>query len=180
MGCSGINSKIEKLKEYQKLLVKDIGEYESDVLEKDAKIEGLNSQITREENEIRANKHTYTQQQKIDKAKKLIPLLNEKFRLDWVTNYTRKFTGTLRDNLNLIEKKIQQMKFHRNIKKANEIIDDIGEYDTQEEIKINLNTMMRETENTKREIELMDTGRKAINKEMGIPDMDAHLKELFN
>ena len=180
MGCSGINSKIEKLKEYQKLLEDDIRDYELYLQNKDAKIEELNSQIAREENEIRANKHTYTQQQKIDKAKKLIPLLNEKFRLDWVTNYTRKFTGTLRDNLNLIEKKIQQMKFHRNIKKANEIIDDIGEYDTQEEIKINLNTMMRETENTKREIELMDTGRKAINKEMGMPDMDTYLKNLFS
>ena len=109
-----------------------------------------------------------------------MPLLYEKFRIEWIINYKEKFTGVLNDNSKLIEKKIQQLKFHRTIKKANEIIEDIGEYDTQEEIKINLNSMMRETANTKKEIELMDSGSKVINKGKEMPDMDTYLKNLFN
>ena len=150
------------------------------ILRKKKKIDELNNQIIREEKEIRANKHLDTQQQKIDKAKQLMPLLYEKFRIEWIINYTEKFTGVLNDNSKLIEKKIQQLKFHRNIKKANEIIEDIGEYDTQEEIKINLNSMMRETANTKKEIELMDSGSIVINKGKEMPDMDTYLKNLFN
>ena len=180
MGCGGLNSKIGKLEEFKKLLEKDIQDYEMYLKIKDSKISELNSQITTEENEIRANKHYYTKQQKIDKAKQLMPLLFEKYRIEWLANYTRKFTDTLKFNSELIEKKIQQMKFHRNIKKANEIASEFGKYDTEEEIKINLNTMINEAESTKREIELMDTGKKAITKEMGMPDIDTHLKELFS
>ena len=178
MGCTAI-SKIKKLEEYKKLLEKDIENYESYIKLKDSKIEELKSQLTQEENEIRANKHSYTQQQKIDKAKKIMPILIEKFRMEWLVNYTRKFTETLKLNLEMVEKKIQQMKLHRNIKKANEIAKEFDD-DTEEEIKININMMMNETEKTKKEIELMNAGNKAINKEMGMPDMDSYLKNLFN
>ena len=107
-------------------------------------------------------------------------MLIEKFRMEWLANYTRKFTEILKHNLEMVEKKIQQMKFHRSLKRANEIAKDSDGIDTDEEIKINLNLMMNETEKTKKEIELMNAGNKAINKEMGMPDMDSYLKNLFN
>ena len=178
MGCSAIG-KTGKLEEYKKQLEGDIRDYEIYLQEKDSKIEQLNSQLANEEKEIRANKHSYTQQQKIDKAKKLMPILIEKFRIEWLANYTRKFTQTLKLNLEMVEKKIQQMKLHRNIKKANEIAKEFDD-DTEEEIKININMMMNETEKTKKEIELLSAGNKAINKEMGMPDIDSYLKNLFS
>ena len=179
MGCSAIG-KIGKLEEYKKQLEGDIRDYEIYLQEKDSKIEQLNSQLANEEKEIRANKHSYTQQQKIDKAKKLMPILIEKFRIESLANYTRKFTQTLKLNLEMIEKKIQQMKFHRNLKKANEIAKEFDDVDTEEEIKINLNSMMNENAKTKKEIELMNSGIIAINKDKGMPDIDSYLKNLFN
>ena len=179
MGCSAL-SKIGKLEEYKKLLEQDIKDYEIYLKEKDSKIEALNSQLANEEKEIRANKHSYTKQQKIDKAKKLMPILIEKFRIEWLANYTRKFTETLKNNLETIEKKIQQMKLNRNLKRANEIIKEFDDVDTGEEIKINLNLMMNENQKTKKEIELMDSGNNAINKEKGMADIDSYLKNLLN
>ena len=72
------------------------------------------------------------------------------------------------------------MKLHRNLKKANEIMKDIDDDDPGEEIKINLNLMMNEIQKTKQEIESIDSGNNAINKEKGMIDIDSYLKNLLN
>ena len=72
------------------------------------------------------------------------------------------------------------MKLHRNLKKANEIMEEFNEVDTGEEIKINLNLMMNETQKTKQEIESIESGNNAIIKEKGMVDIDSYLKNLLN
>ena len=145
----------------------------------DKEIQELNEKIKIGENDLRQNQYSYTDLEKQNKAKKLLELQKDRQRAQQNRDSLAAYNETLKNNENTIKAKIEEIRNYEQINKGNEVIGELGEINTADAIQKNIENIMKEQENQKKNMQILKIGDGAINAELGIKNEDDYLKSLL-
>ena len=148
--------KIEKLEE-------KISDYDSQIKEKDA--------------EIMQYQYSLNEDEKLLKAKKVIILRNDRDREQRQLNSLYAFNETLKNNLDLVKNKIEELEMYINAKKANKIMKQLGILDTNQTFIENAEIILAGRDKTGQIIKGLTNGNSCLNE--GIQSPDDYLKSLL-
>ena len=148
--------KIEKLEE-------KISDYDSQIKEKDA--------------EIMQYQYSLNEDEKLLKAKKVIILRNDRDREQRQLNSLYAFNETLKNNLDLVKNKIEELEMYINAKKANKIMKQLGILDTNQTFIENAEIILAGRDKTGEIIKGLTNANSCLNE--GIQSPDDYLKSLL-
>ena len=148
--------KIEKLEE-------KISDYDSQIKEKDA--------------EIMQYQYSLNEDEKLLKAKKVIILRNDRDREQRQLNSLYAFNETLKNNLDLVKNKIEELEMYINAKKANKIMKQLGILDTNQTFIENAEIILEGRDKTGEIIKGLTNANSCLNE--GIQSPDDYLKSLL-
>ena len=187
MGCSGIkvkeekdyNEDINKLNALHKRIESTITENEStiDICEKD--IATKDNEIKQGENDLRQNQYSYSDLEKKAKAKNLFELRQERQRVQKKLNLLKANNDNLQNNLTMVESKIEEIRNFIINRKTDNIIKEIGNIDTGEVLRKNIENIL---EQQKRDIEIIEASKK-LNKillgDMEFNSLDDYMEHIL-
>ena len=175
----GISSPIEdQLKNLRRVRNKLLttGEFKKIELEKsEGEITKLSNQITQEQDEIKQFSHSFSKDELEIRAKKLIALENDKDREKQKYDRLNKYNELLKNNLNSVESKINELEFHKDIEDTNGVLNNL--IDTSKVISDNAVKIMLTNENDEGIIGQLTAANGAITGNKKTPD--DILKELL-
>ena len=145
----------------------------------DKEIQEFNEKIKIGENDLRQNQYSYTDLEKQNKAKKLLELQKDRQRAQQNRDSLAAYNETLKNNENTIKAKIEEIRNYEQIDKGNQVIGELGEINTADAIQKNIENIMKEQENQKKNMQILKIGDGAINAELGIKNEDDYLKSLL-
>ena len=76
------------------------------------------------------------------------------------------FNQILKDNLNNVEIKSMKLKNKENLERINTLINDVRDVSTKDDLEKNINILLNENENNNEEIQILDSGNRALNPEI--------------
>ena len=148
--------KIEKLEE-------KISDYDSQIKEKDA--------------EIMQYQYSLNEDEKLLKAKKVIILRNDRDREQRQLNSLYAFNETLKNNLDSLKNKIEELEMYINAKKANKIMKQLGILDINQTFIENAEIILAGRDKTGEIIKGLTNANSCLNE--GIQSPDDYLKSLL-
>ena len=148
--------KIEKLEE-------KISDYDSQIKEKDA--------------EIMQYQYSLNEDEKLLKAKKVIILRNDRDREQRQLNSLYAFNETLKNNLDSLKNKIEELEMYINAKKANKIMNQLGILDINQTFIENAEIILEGRDKTGQIIKGLTNANSCLNE--GIQSPDDYLKSLL-
>ena len=177
VSCCG-ESKRDKLKNLQSLLSEEIKEKEKEIREVQGYLLLIEIEIKKSEKNIKNFPNDY-ESNKLQKIQTLKNYLYDKERFKLKLKYLEAYNQILKENLNNIEIKIMKLKNKEHLKKINNIIDDVGDVSTKEELENNINLLLKEKQIDNEEIRLLENGHKVLNSEIS-KEIDNYINNLFS
>ena len=146
MGFSSpVEDQIKNLRRVRNQLITAV-EFKNIELEKSKEeITKLDNQMTQEKDEIKQFSHSLSKEELELRAKKLISLEKDKAREKQNNERLDKYNELLKNNLNSVESKINELEFYKNIKGVNDVLTNL--IDTSNEISKNAITILSKNEN---------------------------------
>ena len=145
-------------------------------LEKD--ISNMEAQIKQGEADLKQNQYSYSETEKINKAKRLIDLKKDQQRNQKSLDSLRTYNETLKNNLDMLKKKIEEIRNNKQIQEGNELMNELKDLDNGETLQANLNNLMIERQKEEENMQIMKNGNNAINNDLGINE-DEYLKRIL-
>ena len=172
MGC--FTTKILDPEEQIRQLTKLKNDVTTTVETNDVKISGLqqqikeiNEEIKQLENDIVQNQYSYSEAEKLQKAQKIIELKTDLQRAQKTFDLLNPNNENLKNNITMINSKIQEIETNRITKMGNDIMTKIGDTDPTPALKKNIEYIMKQIEKDNKIIEMLNNGNKAINPDVG-------------
>ena len=172
MGC--FTTKILDPEEQIRQLTKLKNDVTTTVETNDVKISGLqqqikeiNEEIKQLENDIVQNQYSYSEAEKLQKAQKIIELKTDLQRAQKTFDLLNPNNENLKNNITMINSKIQEIETNRITKMENDIMTKIGDTDPTPALKKNIEYIMKQIEKDNKIIEMLNNGNKAINPDVG-------------
>ena len=185
--CFQAKSKRDKLKYQEKrdklnnlklLLSTAIQEKEKEILEIPKSLDARETQIKKTEKALKNYPHDY-ESKKTERIEKLKTYLydqqQDKIRYKCLNAYIQ----ILKENLNNVEMKLMKLKNKGNLETINNIMYDVGEVDTKEDLEKNINLLLKEKKFDNEEIQIIDSGNKVLNSDMKA-EIDNYVNNLFS
>ena len=141
------------------------------------KISDYNSQIKEKDAEIMQYQYSLNEDEKLLKAKKVIILRNDRDREQRQLNSLYAFNETLKNNLDLVKNKIEELEMYINAKKANKIMKQLGILDTNQTFIENAEIILAGRDKTGEIIKGLTNANSCLNE--GIQSPDDYLKSLL-
>ena len=160
---------IKKLTQLKSKLLTNIKINEIKIENSENIISDFSKQITDMENEIKQFQYSLNEEEKLSKAKKAIGLRNDKSREQKNFDILYTFNESLKNNLQTINNKIEELKMYINVKDANKIIKELGIIDTNQTFMDNANMILLEGEKSEELIKKAEDGNSLINEGISIP-----------
>ena len=130
-------------------------------------IQEINEEIKQLENDIVQNQYSYSEAEKLQKAQKIIELKSDLQRAQKTLNLINPNNENLKNNITMINSKIQEIETNRITKLENDIMTKIGDTDPTPALKKNIEYIMKQIEKDNKIIEMLNNGNKAINPDVG-------------
>ena len=130
-------------------------------------IQEINEEIKQLENDIVQNQYSYSEAEKLQKAQKIIELKSDLQRAQKTLNLINPNNENLKNNITMINSKIQEIETNRITKLENDIMTKIGDTDPTPALKKNIEYIMDKIEKDNKIIEMLNNGNKAINPDVG-------------
>ena len=130
-------------------------------------IKEINEEIKQLENDILQNQYSYSEAEKLQKAQKIIELKSDLQRAQKTLNLINPNNENLKNNITMINSKIQEIETNRITKMENDIMTKIGDTDPTPALKKNIEYIMKQIEKDNKIIEMLNNGNKAINPDVG-------------
>ena len=187
MGCSGIkvkeekdyNEDINKLKDLHKRIESTITENEStiEICEKD--IAQKDNEIKQGENDLRQNQYSYSDSEKKAKAKNLFELKQDRQRVQKKLNLFKANNDNLKNNLTMVESKIEEIRNFIINRKTDNIIKEIGNIDTGEILRKNIENILEQQKRNKKIIEASEKLNKVLLGDMEFNSLDDYMEHIL-
>ena len=130
-------------------------------------IQEINDEIKQLENDIVQNQYSYSEAEKLQKAQKIIELKSDLQRAQKAFDLLNPNNENLKNNITMINSKIQEIETNRITKMENDIMTKIGDTDPTPALKKNIEYIMEQIEKDNKIIEMLNNGNKAINPDVG-------------
>ena len=130
-------------------------------------IQEINDEIKQLENDIVQNQYSYSEAEKLQKAQKIIELKTDLQRTQKAFDLLNPNNENLKNNITMINSKIQEIETNRITKMENDIMTKIGDTDPTPALKKNIEYIMEQIEKDNKIIEMLNNGNKAINPDVG-------------
>ena len=140
-------------------------------------IQEINDEIKQLENDIVQNQYSYSEAEKLQKAQKIIELKTDLQRAQKAFDLLNPNNENLKNNITMINSKIQEIETNRITKMENDIMTKIGDTDPTPALKKNIEYIMEQIEKDNKIIEMLNNGNKAINPDVGTAE--DQLKQLL-
>ena len=187
MGCSFIkvkeekdyNEDINKLNDLNKRIESTITENEStiEICEKD--IAQKDNEIKQGEDDLRQNQYSYSDSEKKAKAKNLFELKQDRQRVQKKLNLLKANNDNLKNNLTMIESKIEEIKNFKINRKTDNIIKEIGNIDTGEILRKNIENILEQQKRNKKIIEASEKLNKVLLGDMEFNSLDDYMEHIL-
>ena len=185
MGCSGTNQVSEfdleqKMSRQKDNLSYKITENEIKIQQYESQIQNLDYLIKQGETDIQINQFQLKQSELKAKAKKLLEFKREKDRTQQTLEKLQAMNETLKNNRENLERKIDEQDNMRQIKKGNEIMNQINKENhtkTLQENVDNLYLQKKQEEETKR---ILERGNRQLVGDENLINEDAYLKQILS
>ena len=142
-------------------------------------LEKIEAAIKQGENDIKQNQYSYSDSEKQTKVKKLIDLQKDRAREQKSLDALRTYNETLKNNLTMLNSKIEEVRNAQQIKEGTDLMKELGSLDTGETLRQNIENVMIENKRQEDNIKIMQNGNNALNSDLGIQNPDDYLKSLL-
>lgn len=142
-------------------------------------LEKIEAAIKQGENDIKQNQYSYSDSEKQTKVNKLIDLQKDRAREQKSLDALRTYNETLKNNLTMLNSKIEEVRNAQQIKEGNDLMKELGSLDTGETLRQNIENVMIENKRQEDNIKIMQNGNNALNSDLGIQNPDDYLKSLL-
>ena len=149
------------------------------IAKSEKELEKIEAQIKQGENDIKQNQYSYSDSEKQTKVKKLIDLQKDRAREQKSLDALRTYNETLKNNLTMLNSKIEEVRNAQQIKEGTDLMKELGSLDTGETLRQNIENVMIENQRQEDNIKIMQNGNNALNSDLGIQNPDDYLKSLL-
>ena len=85
----------------------------------------------------------------------------------------------LKNNLAMIESKIEEIRNNQQVMEGNEIMNQVGSIDTAAALQQNIQNIMKQQQKDEENLRLLNVGNNAINADLGVSNPDDYLKQIL-
>ena len=149
------------------------------IAKSEKELEKIEAAIKQGENDIKQNQYSYSDSEKQTKVNKLIDLQKDRAREKKSLDALRTYNETLKNNLTMLNSKIEEVRNAQQIKEGNDLMKELGSLDTGETLRQNIENVMMENQRQVDIIKIMQNGNNALNSDLGIQNPDDYLKSLL-
>ncbi len=183
MGCLSAddrdNDAVSKLTSLKGRVMTTIQVNDIKIAKSEKELEKIEAAIKQGENDIKQNQYSYSDSEKQTKVKKLIDLQKDRAREQKSLDALRTYNETLKNNLTMLNSKIEEVRNAQQIKEGTDLIKELGSLDTGETLRQNIENVMIENKRQEDNIKIMQNGNNALNSDLGIQNPDDYLKSLL-
>ena len=183
MGCLSAddrdNDAVSKLTSLKGRVMTTIQVNDIKIAKSEKELEKIEAAIKQGENDIKQNQYSYSDSEKQTKVKKLIDLQKDRAREQKSLDALRTYNETLKNNLTMLNSKIEEVRNAQQIKEGNDLMKELGSLDTGETLRQNIENVMMENQRQEDNIKIMQNGNNALNSDLGIQNPDDYLKSLL-
>ena len=186
MGCSSppntkesIQEKISKLRQLKNSVSSSIEINKSKIQKIEEEIQRLDTAIKVGEDDLRQNQHSYSEQEIKLKGKKLFDLQKDRQRLQKSLNLTSANNENLKNNLAMIESKIDELTNYIQLHAGDKVMKEIGNIDTGDALQKNIAEVLRQQQIDDEQLGILEAGNRAANAGLGINNADDYLKQIL-
>lgn len=183
MGCLSADDRgedaVSKLTSLKGRVMTTIQLNDIKIAKSEKELEKIEAQIKQGENDIKQNQYSYSDSEKQTKVKKLIDLQKDRAREQKSLDALRTYNETLKNNLTMLNSKIEEVRNAQQIKEGNDLMKELGSLDTGETLRQNIENVMMENQRQVDIIKIMQNGNNALNSDLGIQNPDDYLKSLL-
>ena len=149
------------------------------IAKSEKELEKIEAEIKQRENDLKQNQYSYSDSEKQTRAKKIIDLQKDRAREQKSLEALRTYNETLKNNLTMLNSKIEEVRNAQQIKEGNDLMKELGSLDTGETLRQNIENVMLENQRQEDNIKIMQNGNNALNADLGIQNPDDYLKSLL-
>lgn len=183
MGCLSAddrdNDAVSKLTSLKGRVMTTIQLNDIKIAKSEKELEKIEAAIKQGENDIKQNQYSYSDSEKQTKVKKLVDLQKDRAREQKSLDALRTYNETLKNNLTMLNSKIEEVRNAQQIKEGNDLMKELGSLDTGETLRQNIENVMIENQRQEDNIKIMQNGNNALNSDLGIQNPDDYLKSLL-
>lgn len=183
MGCLSADDRgedaVSKLTSLKGRVMTTIQLNDIKIAKSEKELEKIEAAIKQGENDIKQNQYSYSDSEKQTKVKKLVDLQKDRAREQKSLDALRTYNETLKNNLTMLNSKIEEVRNAQQIKEGNDLMKELGSLDTGETLRQNIENVMIENQRQEDNIKIMQNGNNALNSDLGIQNPDDYLKSLL-
>ena len=183
MGCLSAddrdNDAVSKLTSLKGRVMTTIQVNDIKIAKSEKELEKIEAAIKQGENDIKQNQYSYSDSEKQTKVNKLIDLQKDRAREQKSLDALRTYNETLKNNLTMLNSKIEEVRNAQQIKEGTDLMKELGSLDTGETLRQNIENVMIENKRQEDNIKIMQNGNNALNSDLGIQNPDDYLKSLL-
>ena len=140
-------------------------------------IQELDEQIKQLSNDLVQNQYSYSETEKLQKAQKIVELKTDRQRAQKSLDLLKANNENLKNNENMINSKIEEIKSFGTMNAQNDIMKKIGDTDPTAALQQNLRDIMKQQQKDEEMIRALNVGNTAANS--GVGTADDLLKQLL-
>ncbi len=140
-------------------------------------IQELDEQIKQLSNDLVQNQYSYSETEKLQKAQKIVELKTDRQRAQKSLDLLKANNENLKNNENMINSKIEEIKSFGTMNAQNDIMKKIADTDPTAALQQNLRDIMKQQQKDEEMIRALNVGNTAANS--GVGTADDLLKQLL-
>ena len=133
-------------------------------------IQEIDDNMKQIENDLRQNQYSYSETEKLQKAQKVLELKVDRQRAQKSLDLLKANNTNLKNNLSMIESKIEEVRNNQTIKGQVDVIGQIDNADPTAALQKNLQDIMRQQQKDEEMLRVLNSGNNAVSAGMGTAD----------
>ena len=187
MGCGGIKEKtpddfkkdIKKLDELKSKIERTMEENKTKIDTVENEITKKNNEIKQGENDLRQNQFSYSDSEKKAKAKELFGFQQDRQRAQKRFDLLTANNENLKNNLNMVDSKIEEIRKHIQLMETDKIMEEIEIIDNGEILSRNIDNILRQQKKDEEYLDILEKGNKAFIGDIGYNSVDDYMKDIL-
>jgi len=140
-------------------------------------IQEIDDNMKQIENDLRQNQYSYSETEKLQKAQKVLELKVDRQRAQKSLDLLKANNTNLKNNLSMIESKIEEVRNNQAIQGQVDVIGQIDNADPTAALQKNLQDIMRQQQKDEEMLRVLNSGNNAVS--AGIGTADDVLKQIL-
>ena len=133
-------------------------------------IQEIDDNMKQIENDLRQNQYSYSETEKLQKAQKVLELKVDRQRAQKSLDLLKANNTNLKNNLSMIESKIEEVRNNQAIQGQVDVMGTIGNTDPTAALQKNLQDIMRQQQKDEEMLRVLNSGNNAVSAGMGTAD----------